>query len=58
VATYAQTIGPVKEFRRTKWQGCGGIFEVALEGRVVFSKKKVGRFPQHDEILTSLRAAS
>ena len=36
-------------------EGRGGIFEVAVDGRLIFSKKKVGRFPSPDEILAMLR---
>lgn len=34
--------------------GSGGIFEVEVDGRVVFSKHDEGRFPEHDEILARL----
>ena len=29
----------------------GGVFEVSLDGRLIFSKKKLGRFPEDEEIL-------
>ena len=28
----------------------GGVFEVCLEDKLIFSKKSVGRFPEHSEI--------
>jgi len=28
----------------------GGVFEVKLEGELLFSKKETGRFPDQDEI--------
>ena len=28
----------------------GGVFEVTVDGRLVFSKKKLGRFPTDAEI--------
>lgn len=28
----------------------GGVFEVTLNGELIFSKKEVGRFPSDDEI--------
>lgn len=28
----------------------GGVFEVSLEGRKIFSKKDLGRFPAYQEI--------
>lgn len=35
----------------------GGVFEVRLDGRLVFSKKQLGRHAQPGEILALLRAA-
>jgi selT/selW/selH-like putative selenoprotein len=29
----------------------GGVFEVEMDGKLVFSKKELDRFPEHDEIL-------
>jgi len=29
----------------------GGVFEVEIDGRRVFSKKELGRFPTDEEIL-------
>jgi len=34
--------------------GSGGVFDVKLNGRLVFSKGQVGRFPENDEILKLL----
>ena len=34
--------------------GSGGVFEVAADGEVIFSKKKMGRFPEVQEILGAL----
>jgi len=31
--------------------GSGGIFEVTVDGKIVFSKKKVGRFPEEGEVI-------
>jgi selenoprotein W-related protein len=36
-------------------EGSGGVFEVAIDGKLVFSKKKTGRFPEHEEIFSNLR---
>jgi len=30
--------------------GVGGAFEIAVDGRLAFSKKQTGRFPTDDEI--------
>jgi len=40
--------------RPTLKKGSGGVFEVTVDGRLVFSKKALGRFPEHDEVLSSL----
>lgn len=32
-------------------QGSGGVFEVRVDGELVFSKKIAGRFPEDDEIV-------
>jgi len=34
--------------------GSGGIFEVVADGRLVFSKKQKGRFPEGGEIVRLL----
>jgi selenoprotein W-related protein len=33
----------------------GGVFEVMVDGRLVFSKKEVGRFPEPGEIAGMLQ---
>ena len=37
-------------------EGSRGVFDVAADGRVVFSKHSSGRFPEHAEIVQTLRA--
>jgi selenoprotein W-related protein len=32
----------------------GGVFEVTVDGRKVFSKKALGRFPEDGEILRTI----
>jgi selT/selW/selH-like putative selenoprotein len=32
----------------------GGLFEVRVDGRKIFSKEQLGRFPENDEILTAI----
>lgn len=34
----------------------GGVFEVTIDGRLVFSKKATGRFPEPDEIIEEFGA--
>jgi selenoprotein W-related protein len=38
-------------------KGSGGQFEVVLDGKLIFSKKQTGRFPETSEILESIPAA-
>jgi len=33
----------------------GGVFEVEKDGVLIFSKRKLGRFPDHEEIFAKLR---
>ena len=35
-------------------KGSGGQFEVEVDGRLIFSKKELGRFPEDHEILDQL----
>jgi selT/selW/selH-like putative selenoprotein len=35
-------------------EGRGGVFDVVADGKLVFSKHKVDRFPQAAEILRAL----
>ena len=37
-------------------KGSGGQFEVTLDGKLIFSKKQLGRFPETSEILESMPA--
>lgn len=37
-------------------KGKGGVFDVVVNGQLVYSKKKTGRFPEHDEVLTHLHS--
>nr|MBF0222705.1 Rdx family protein [Desulfobulbaceae bacterium] len=32
--------------------GSDGIFDVEVNGKVIFSKKKIGRFPESNEIVS------
>lgn len=34
----------------------GGVFEVTLGDQLIFSKKREGRFPEEDEILSRVEA--
>jgi selenoprotein W-related protein len=37
-------------------KGSGGQFEVVLDGKLIFSKKALGRFPEAGEILEKVPA--
>jgi selenoprotein W-related protein len=37
--------------------GSGGVFDVTVDGTVIFSKKSVGRFPGPGEVLGALKKA-
>jgi len=32
----------------------GGVFEVVIDGKLIFSKKATGRFPQPEEIFAKI----
>lgn len=34
--------------------GHKGIFDVIVDGRVIYSKRNTGRFPEHAEVLSQL----
>ena len=38
-------------------EGESGVFEVEVEGRLVFSKRSEGRFPRYQEVPTAIKAA-
>ena len=35
--------------------GAGGIFDVEVDGKMIFSKHKVGRFPEDFEVLGQIK---
>jgi len=38
--------------------GSGGVFEVKVNDKLVFSKRATGRFPEHDEIFFHVKQAA
>ena len=36
--------------------GGGGEFEITADGKLVYSKKQTGRFPEHQEVMALLPA--
>jgi selT/selW/selH-like putative selenoprotein len=39
-------------------EGSGGVFDVHLDEKQIWSKHDVGRFPENDEILKQVQALS
>jgi selT/selW/selH-like putative selenoprotein len=37
-------------------RGSGGEFEVSVDGRLIFSKKQAGRFPDASDVLAQIPA--
>ena len=37
-------------------EGSGGVFDVTVDGKLIYSKHATGRFPDHDEVLSKLTA--
>lgn len=35
-------------------EGGGGIFDVKVDGKLIYCKKETGRFPEHAEVLDQL----
>lgn len=38
-------------------KGAGGVFDVAADGKLVFSKHREARYPEPEEIIRALRGA-
>ena len=49
-ATISREVGVDPELIKGK----GGIFDVVVDGELIFSKHNVGRFPQDEEIVDQL----
>ena len=39
-------------------EGAGGVFEIEYGGKLVFSKAKLGRFPEEDEVASLIEKAT
>ena len=39
-------------------KGSGGVFDVVVDGQLIYSKHRTGRFPENTEVLQALRAIS
>ena len=36
-------------------KGDSGVFDVVVDGKLIYSKDETGRFPEHDEVLSQLK---
>ena len=36
-------------------KGSGGVFDVVVDGKLIYCKKETGRFPENEEVLTQLK---
>jgi selT/selW/selH-like putative selenoprotein len=47
-----------KQFRiePTLIEGASGVFDVVVDGKTVFSKHAVSRFPENNEVIASITA--
>ena len=52
-AELAKELGVESDLRPSR----GGVFEVNVNGALVFSKKALGRFPEEGEVLRIVRKA-
>lgn len=52
----AAEIRRARGIEATLIKGSGGVFDVAVDGAIIFSKKLVHRFPEPDEILEKIAA--
>ncbi|MFQ5462981.1 MAG: SelT/SelW/SelH family protein [Phycisphaerae bacterium] len=37
-------------------EGSGGVFDVRVDGSQIWDKQTVGRFPEHEEILSKMKS--
>ena len=56
-ASLAAEIKKARGLETSLIQGSGGVFDVVLDGALLFSKKQLGRFPDAGEILGMIPAA-
>jgi selenoprotein W-related protein len=36
-------------------RGSGGVFEISVNGELIYSKKQMGVFPDEDDLLTKIQ---
>jgi len=54
-ASLADTIRKKLDIEPKLIEGSGGVFDVRVDGRLIFSKHETGRFPEDQEILAALQ---
>lgn len=37
-------------------RGSGGVFDVKVDGKLIYSKHETGRFPEHQEVLQQIES--
>jgi len=37
--------------------GSGGVYEIGMDGKTIFSKKQLNRFPEEGEVIRLIRSA-
>lgn len=37
-------------------EGSGGVFDVHVDGKQIWSKHDIGHFPEHNEVLDKIKA--
>jgi selT/selW/selH-like putative selenoprotein len=50
----AATIEQATGVQPTLIEGGGGVFDVTVDGRLIYSKHATGQFPEEEEILAEL----
>jgi selT/selW/selH-like putative selenoprotein len=51
----AASIKQATSAQPTLVEGRGGVFDVTVDGRLIYSKHATGQFPEDEEILEQLR---
>ncbi|MAI81035.1 MAG: hypothetical protein CL917_18995 [Deltaproteobacteria bacterium] len=50
----AAEIEEVTQIQAKLIKGGSGVFDVRVDGRLIYSKSETGRFPEHEEVLKKL----
>ena len=55
-ASLAAEIKQARNVEPALIKGSGGVFEIVLDGKLIYSKKQMGRFPELSEVLDKIPA--